>query len=409
MSARSRLVEEGQLLFFSYWLPPVGQGVAFVLGRVLGQFDLSNVTLVTGRREGQEGIGGAHLRSFDVPSWWPDEDLALKIGGVRLHLPLRAIGNMAVGVRAGLYGARRLRQPESRGLVAVYPKQHFLLAGCIAACFSAKPFIVYFTDIYADVVPRRRRIARALERYVARRADLVFVISEAHREFVRNQFMPVRDRPLPVEIFPPPYEELADESRDGEADLAGNPAIVFTGAVYGAQADAIRRLIAAFDHPALDGFDPQLHLFSGFSSGELALWGVRPGPRVHVASVTPAEARTAQRKADILFLPLAFDADPLLLQTASPSKTPEYLAAGRPVLVHAPAEAFLTRYAEERGFAEVVKEPDVGALAEAIARLASDDPRGAALVERGLGTLAEHSLEAVAARVKQALNATLSR
>ena len=135
MSARPRLVEEGRLLFFCYWLPPVGQGVAFVLGRVLGQFDLSNVTLVTGRREGQEGIGGAHLRRFDVPSWWPEEDLALKIGGLRLHLPLRAIGNMAVGVRAGLYGARWLRQPESRGVVAVYPKQHFLLAGCIAACF----------------------------------------------------------------------------------------------------------------------------------------------------------------------------------------------------------------------------------------------------------------------------------
>src|SRR6185312_5777479 len=105
LSARPRLVEEERLLFFSYWLPPVGQGVAFVLGRVLGQFDLSNVTLVTGRREGQEGIGGANLRRFDVPSWWPEEDLALKIGGLRLHLPLRAIGNMAVGVRAGLYGA----------------------------------------------------------------------------------------------------------------------------------------------------------------------------------------------------------------------------------------------------------------------------------------------------------------
>jgi glycosyltransferase involved in cell wall biosynthesis len=397
------LLDEGRLLCLCYFLPPIRNGVAFVVGTLLAQFDLRNVVLFTGRRDGQYAIDGAEVRRFDVPSWWPEEDVALG----RLHLPVRAVGNALSGVSAGLHAWRLLRRAETRGLFVVYPKQHFLFAACLATAFSNKPLIAYFTDIYSDTLPRRRRVARTLERFFARRVDLFFAMTDAHAEFIRKRFSPLRDRPLPIITLPPAYDAPPAPVDDGGGKLEGKPAIVFTGAVYYAQAEAIKRLIAALEHPDLAGYDVHLHLFSPMPPAELARLGIHPGPRVHIASLTQEEARGAQRRADILFLPLAFDVDPLILQTASPSKMAEYLAAARPILVHAPENAFLTRYAREEGFAEVVEEPDEGALAAAVARLASDPERVRKLLERGAATLKRHSIGAVAERFRNGVREAL--
>jgi hypothetical protein len=81
---------------------------------------------------------------------------------------------------------------------------------------------------------------------------------------------------------------------------------------------------------------------------------------------TRSESRVAQRAAGVLFLPLAFNAKREVVSTASPSKMPEYLAAERPILVHAPPFSYVVRYAREHQFAEVVDAADEDAIAHAI-------------------------------------------
>ncbi len=49
----------------------------------------------------------------------------------------------------------------------------------------------------------------------------------------------------------------------------------------------------------------------------------------------------------------------------------EYLAAGSPILVHAPAGSFVAEYCR-RHECLVIAEPDPGRLAEALGRLATD-------------------------------------
>ena len=124
--------------------------------------------------------------------------------------------------------------------------------------------------------------------------------------------------------------------------------------------------------------------------------GIVASERVRIRAASRSEARSAQRGADILFLPIAFDAKPHVIATASPSKMPEYLATGRPILVHAPRGSYLASYAREHGFAEVVDEPDEAALAAAVRRLATDDERGAELAEAAAHTLERHRADAVA-------------
>ena len=122
----------------------------------------------------------------------------------------------------------------------------------------------------------------------------------------------------------------------------------------------------------------------------------------------PGQRQQVQRAADILFLPLAFDAPELVQTTSSPSKLPEYLAAGRPILVHAPRTAYLCAYARERLFAEVVDVADVDELARAVERLATDTELQRQLVAAAGQTLEEHRAGHVAERLRASLENMLS-
>ena len=92
-----------------------------------------------------------------------------------------------------------------------------------------------------------------------------------------------------------------------------------------------------------------------------------------------------QAEADILFLPLAFDCPaPDVVRSALPGKFPEYLASGRPILVHAPADSFVAWYCRQHHCAAVVDEPDTRALADGLHRLISDGNFRRAIIRAAL-------------------------
>jgi glycosyltransferase involved in cell wall biosynthesis len=82
------------------------------------------------------------------------------------------------------------------------------------------------------------------------------------------------------------------------------------------------------------------------------------------------EIPRVQQAADILFLPLAFASPyPGVIRTSAPTKMGEYLAAGRPVLIHAPPDAFICQYFRQHNCGLVVDKNDALALAQAIERI----------------------------------------
>jgi glycosyltransferase involved in cell wall biosynthesis len=83
------------------------------------------------------------------------------------------------------------------------------------------------------------------------------------------------------------------------------------------------------------------------------------------AAIAKAAVAEVQSRADILFLPLAFDSPyPLgLIRTSAPGKMPEYLSSGRPVLVHVPSDSFVAWYVRERNCGVLVDGNDVELLA----------------------------------------------
>jgi glycosyltransferase involved in cell wall biosynthesis len=90
-----------------------------------------------------------------------------------------------------------------------------------------------------------------------------------------------------------------------------------------------------------------------------------------------------QQRADVLFLPLALQSDyPELVRTAAPGKMAEYLAAGRPILVHAPPDSFLASYFRDHQCGIVVDRDDPAALAAALESILSDSALRARLRAR---------------------------
>src|SRR6266545_470954 len=184
-----KLIDEGKLLILSYYFPPMAVGPAFVVDALLAQLDLEGVTIFTGDPDRYSHSPHREAtwtelpraRRFDIPAWWPLEDRDVHVAGRRIPLRFRALGNVLVALRVAYAAAVELRS-GSRALLVVYPKQHFLLGAWLASTLTRKPLLVYFMDVYVEGLNSGRRIATLIEGLLARRATVMFAMSDRHEE-----------------------------------------------------------------------------------------------------------------------------------------------------------------------------------------------------------------------------------
>jgi len=119
----------------------------------------------------------------------------------------------------------------------------------------------------------------------------------------------------------------------------------------------------------------------------------------------PHEMPAIQASADILFVGLSFNTRyPLLINTSSPGKTCEYMISRRPILIHAPKESYIAKYARQHGFACVVDENDREALKQEIMKLISYKDTVSRIVSNAWKTaLTNHNAEEVSAALQRLL------
>ena len=116
----------------------------------------------------------------------------------------------------------------------------------------------------------------------------------------------------------------------------------------------------------------RLHLYTAQSREAIEVHGMPRPRRLARARAGLGDARV-HGEADVLFLPLAFRSPyPDIVRTAAPGKMGEYLAARRPILVHAPADSFVSWYFRGHECGVVVDESDPVRLAEGIERILGD-------------------------------------
>jgi len=337
-----------------------------MLYRVLSKLDPADYCLISkenyerGREPGESAnrLKGRYLQLPYESHWW-------RLRRHRLGEPVRRL-NILWRVWRRAWNIRTLlRQERCEAVVACTGDLIDMPAGYLASRLVGIPFFAYLFDDYVFQWrdPWDRRLAGWFGSLIFKRAANVI----SPNEYLRDDYQ-TRYGITPVIIRNPcsRLEWVSERAPGAQADANGNEAgIVYTGYIYCAHYDAFRNLVGAIDK--LGRTDFKLHLYTATPEHELAREGILTKSVVYHGYKSYDEAQSAQQRATVLFLPLAFNSPyPDVIRTSAPGKMGEYLANGRPVLVHAPRDSFVSWYFRQHRCGVVADENNPGAVLRAL-------------------------------------------
>jgi len=351
-------VPERALVYIHTHAPPTAGGTPVLLHRLLSGPALPPLHVLTDRKlrtrlscDGEHVLPGRYhffLRKGPRGNRWC------------VGRTINGVVNLALAVIAGIQGAWLVHRARAGWVLSVADEGFSPLAGSIAARIAGRPHLLMVFDLWEEnaYTEFERAVAHALERRLFSGANRVIVHCREMAEHYREKYG-ISCVILPTSVEPP------ESSTPPLGIGAERSEVLYAGAVYWAQEDALRRLsgvVARLDDVALT--------IVGSWSNRDAL--VRKGIATDQLEpdLPPVIFRRRLTRADVLFLGLGFGTPyPDVVRTASPAKLPEYMAAGRPILVHAPAGSHVAEYAREADFAEVVDIADETALERGLLRI----------------------------------------
>lgn len=385
-----------KLAVVSALLPPSPSAQPMMLYRLLSALDPDDYVAISVENYDPYRISGAlHAAraplmptKLPVPYFFLPPEPELPVPG-RVEL---ALGG-AVGATRKLF---KVAQRAKRIAAIVEKERCEAILGCsgnlydlpasyLASRWTRKPFYAYMFDDYQLQWPHGayHLFARLVERMLVRGASGVIAPTEYLADDYSQRY---GIRPAVVRNAADLASDLPEEGANAWPSAQEEIAIVHTGAVDPAQFDAFRNLVRAVDQ--VERSDLRLHIYTAQPPEVLAEQGIA-GPVVVHAHLPESESRAIQRRADILFLPLSFEAIPEVIRTSAPGKMAEYLGSGRPVLAHAPKGSFVADYFTRRECGLVADEPSVDQVSDAIRQIVEDDELRSRLVANALAAAHE--------------------
>jgi glycosyltransferase involved in cell wall biosynthesis len=359
-------------------LPPSESANAMIIYRLLREMDPSSYCLLSARDYDARTepsysarLPGKHY--FLPPVFQFQRGTRFGLYAIRRRVNLA----MEVALR-GLHIARILRREKCDAVVVVTGGGTYLdvPAAYFASRLANARFYLYLLDQYAQMVQYSLgdSFLSRLEAPVIRGASGIITPNEFLCEEIKRRY-----QVTPAVIHNPC--DLSEYRAAKSDDVTANEIrIVYTGGIGDLHHPAFQNLLRAIE---LTGrTDLNLHLYTAVSRETCEQVGIRGNvlyhPHVHLSEIPQI-----QQQADILFLPLGFETPSAeIVRTAAPGKIGEYLASGRPVLVHAPADSFVAWYFRQHECGLVVDENDPQQLSEALLRLLADGDLRARLVAR---------------------------
>jgi glycosyltransferase involved in cell wall biosynthesis len=358
----------------SHVLPPTWSGQSMILGRLLHGFDPDEYVLIRTMNLPIEADSFAEPlpgRCYHLPDAWA------RMPWTTWRLHVANVRNMAHTLRVRAHGIADVLRRECCDAVVACTGGDMLdvPAAWLAARKTGVSFYPYFFDHWSQQSlgeTWRRRLAQRAESRVLARAAVVIVPNEFLAQELAQRYS-VQTAIVRNGCEIPPANPRSD-------DLPRDPAeIVYTGAVYEANHDTFRNLVDALD---LTAREASVHVYTAQTAEQLGDAGIAGPVDIH-EHLPVREMPLVQQAADILFLPLAFNSPyPTIIRTSNPGKMGEYLAANRPILVHAPPDSFVAWYFRRHRCGEVVDTLDPRLLADALDRLLEDRAHRAKLASR---------------------------
>lgn len=307
-----------------------------------------------------------------------------------------ALGDTVNALRVGpiVRAAERIVSRRDIKIIFTVPwRCEFALAAYRLSLTTGLPLYVFETDDWEAMNPQSwpGSVVRRHHGDMLRHASRLWLISPAMVKRYRDRFG-VEGRFLHHYVDTEVYARAA-RRRERLSD-AGTLRIVYTGAINSMFFDTMRRLCALINHGIeTSGRRVVLDIYGGGCPQEFR------GDHVQYRGFVPSdEIPEILAGADVTLIAVTFSADPSvvdLVRTSIYTKTIDYLATGRPVLIVAPPYAAEVDYF--RDVATIVNTPEPDRITEAIARLARDDRAIRDQRRRGLEFVqAHHSLATMA-------------
>lgn len=130
----------------------------------------------------------------------------------------------------------------------------------------------------------------------------------------------------------------------------------------------------------------------------------------HSSFVPYEELPRVFAESDFLILPYDFSEESLnFIRYSMPTKAPEYMVSGTPIIIFAPEDTALVKYAKRLDWAEVVTENSIDVLADTIKQLVKDEVRRKKIAQNAIHIAEQnHNSKAVSAHFEQVIKSAIS-
>lgn len=344
-----------RLLLWTWTEPDAPSGTPAILSQLLSRLDAGSAEVICERRlrpEQRRRVSFPHrIRRWPLPRvLWP-----LRRGD-RVRETLRWLTSPLM-VPYGLYRVVAF-QPDA--ILTIHRDGLWLLSAYVLSKVSRRPLTIWVHDTYRDTSELRGGVHGALARWIEPRVlrhARVAVLSESLGELYRREYG----------VESTVIRHLASEPPRPRRER-GTRVVGFAGAIYGNNEDSLRRLAAALkrvgglEMRVFTNADRAKVLDLGFDEDNTKVRFVRDY----------GELLDELSACDLLYLPLSAqgsaDLPPSSLRCALPTKSIDYLLAGAPIVVHAPADFEVSTFFAQRDAAHVLTDDSEDALADLLQR-----------------------------------------
>lgn len=252
------------------------------------------------------------------------------------------------------------------------------------------PYSILIFDLYKENrLPFYDKFAAyIIEPFLFRWAKHIIVNNEGTKKFYEKRYRNVSLVLIHNSSNPHRYLSLPSFACRDKRQYS----IVFTGSIYWAQEQSLQNLISAVKK--ITDLSIIVYFYTA-TVANTAFVKKNMGDGVVFDTVSTDRIAEVQSRADILFLPLSWHTGyDDIISTATPGKLTDYLIAGRPILIHAPANSFLVEYARSNDCAAIVDEENPELLISEIKKLLTDNVRVATLTRNAQALFYKnHNLE----------------
>jgi len=197
------------------------------------------------------------------------------------------------------------------------------------------------------------------------------------------------------------------KSQRTDYQLNHQPRLLYAGRVGLGIDDSLKNIAAAIDHI---NSDLSINLSFALQVKDKPDWASEYQCVRHNSFVAYEELPRVFAEADLLILPYDFSEESIsFIRYSMPTKAPEYMVSGTPIVIFSPEDTALVRYARKRNWAMVVQENSVDELAKVIKELLLNEALRKEIAQNAIHFAEKnHNSKTVSAEFELIINSAIS-